>query len=160
MTTPRPRTNELGWLSALGLAGLLVLSSPEARAQSSKSGRQVTVFGIVATPGSKSIDPKLQSIATQLRKVLPNHGFKLLDVQTKRLVAGRAVSCNLGGGFTASTALVEALDEDGKVELQFQILRNNLPYAGTLVATPPNQLFFGDVSLESGSRLLIGIGAR
>lgn len=155
-----PRLGSGGWFSALVLAGMLLSLVPPCRAQSGKTGRQVTLFGIIATPNNPMIDPKLKSIAPQLRKLLPDHGFKLLDVQSRRLVSGQSVQCKLGGGFVASTTLVTPLDEDGKVELQCEIVQNNLPQLGTLVATPPNQLFFCDKMLENGSRLLIGVGAR
>jgi hypothetical protein len=154
----RPRV--VRWKAALVLLGLAPFCMPAARSQGSKPARQVTVFAIVATPNAKTIDPKLASIAPQLRKLLPNHGFKLVDVRTKRLQAGQMVSCNLGSGRTASAALMSALDEDGKVQLHCELSLNSVPRFVTQVATPPNQLFFFDKSLDDGSRLLIGVGAR
>jgi len=151
-----------GWSNGLALAALalMVLAPVAARSQSEGSARQVTVFGIVATPNKTAIDPKLEAIAGQLRRLLPNHGFKLLDVQSKRLMAGQSVTCNLGNGFTSSTTLMQPLDVNGKVQLRCEILENGMPQLATLVATPPNQLFFCDKMLPNGSRLLIGIGAR
>ena len=146
---------------ALALAALVLLAPSEARPQpAGPAARQVTIFGIVATPSSSKIDPKLKAIAPQLRKLLPGHGFTLLDVQSKRLVAGQAVTCKLGKGFSAATTLTEALDVNGKVQLRCEILENMTTQLATQVATPPNQLFFCDKMLPSGSRLLIGIGAR
>ena len=144
----------------LVLAGLLGLVATGARSQDGASARQVTVFGIVATPNSNAIDPKLKSIAPQLRGLLPNHGFRLLDVQSKRLVAGQAVTCNLGAGGAAATTLMVPLDGNGKVQLRCELLQDQSPVFATVVATPPNQLFFCDRQNPDGSRLLIGIGAR
>jgi hypothetical protein len=121
---------------------------------------QVTLFAIVAKPGSNAIDPKLAKIAPQLRKLLPGHGFKLLDVQSKSLGTGESVRCELGGGLIASTALVRPLNENGKVELRCLLSQNGIAQFDTLVATPPNQLFFCDRMRDDGTRLLIGVGAR
>jgi hypothetical protein len=161
MKNHRPRRlTGSGWATVLIVAGLVLLDAPEARSQAGAPARQVTLFGIVATPNATAVDPKLRSIAPQLRRLLPNHGFKLLDVQSKRLVVGRTVTCNLGDGYTAATTLVQPLDEDGKVQLRCEIGLNDVPQLATVVATPPNQLFFCDKMLNNGSRLLIGVGAR
>ncbi len=149
-----------GWHLVLVVICLLPSLIREVRGQAGKAARQVTVFGILATPNSNRIDPKLESIAPQLRELLPDHGFKLIDTQTKRLTAGRAVTCKLPGGLTTSTTLVEALDDDGKVQLRNEILLKNVSQLATDVATPPNQLFFLDKMLNNGSHMLIGIGAR
>jgi len=149
------------WLLVRFVAGLLpLLLVSEAGAQQRRPARQVTIFGIVATPNDSTIDPKLKAIAPQLRELLPNHGFRLLDVKTKRLAAGQTVTCDLGGGATAATTLIRPLDDDGKVQLRCDLLVNDVSQHATLVATPPNQLFFCDKVLNNGSRLLIGIGAR
>ncbi|SIO40661.1 hypothetical protein SAMN05444166_4445 [Singulisphaera sp. GP187] len=153
---PRARVGAVAWV----LAALVFLPGNEARPQDSQSARQVTVFGIVAVPNKNMIDPKLKAIAPQLRRLLPNHGFKLLDVQSKRLTAGQTVSCDLGGGAAAATTLMMPLDDNGKVQLRCEILQNEVPQVGTLVSTPPNQLFFCDKARPDGSRILIGIGAR
>jgi hypothetical protein len=143
------------------LASLIAAPIPT-RGGSEEGGpaRQVTLFAVVATPGSQTIDPKLKRIAPQLRKLLPGHGFKLLDVQSKRLEAGESVRSDLGRGLSASTALVQPLDENGKVVLRCTLSQNEVVQFDTMVTTPPNQLFFCDRPLGDGSRLLIGIGAR
>ncbi|WP_422927901.1 hypothetical protein [Singulisphaera sp. PoT] len=155
------------WLLVRLVAGLLALgfslSNPAgafAQQAQRRPGRQVTIFGIVATPNNTAIDPKLKAIAPQLRELLPNHGFRLLDVKTKRLVAGQAVTCDLGNGASASTTLIRPIDDDGKVQLRCDLVVNDVNQNATLVNTPPNQLFFCDKVLDDGSRLLIGIGAR
>ena len=124
------------------------------------TARQVTVFAILATSDSAAIDPRLAGVETQLRKVMPDHGFKLLDVQSKRIGAKQAVSCDLGNGYKARTELVRPLDENGKVELRCSLALKAEPVFSTLVKTPPNQLFFYERSLKDGSRVLIGVGAR
>ena len=120
----------------------------------------MTLFAIIAIPGSNAIDPKLAAIAPQLRKLLPGHGFKLLDVRSKRLGAGESIRCDLGNGLAASTVLVRPLDENGKIELRCALQLNEIRQFDTPVATPPNQLFFCDRLLDDGTRLLIGVGAR
>lgn len=137
----------------------LVAASTRAPAQDALS-RQVTLFGIVATPGSTRIDEKLESIGPQLRKLLPGHGFELLEVQSKRLVPGQSVSCTKLNGFGAETRLLDALDPNGKVQLQFALGQGGQLQMTTVVSTPPNQLFFIDKLQANGSRLIIGIGAR
>jgi hypothetical protein len=167
MADPR-RTGIDRWAIALVVAGLLPLLAPEAHARArarrasaaADDARQVTLFGIVAMPNSTAIDPKLVQIADQLRKVKPNHGFKLLEVRSKRLAATESVACDLGNGYVAATELVKPLDLNGKVQLRCTLSRFGDVLFNTLVTTPPNQLFFCDKPLDDGTRLLIGIGAR
>jgi hypothetical protein len=120
----------------------------------------VTLFVILATPGSEVLDPKLAAIEGQLRKLLPGHAFKLLDVRSKRLGAEESLRCDLDNGWAASAELVQPLDANGKVELRCRLLQQETVQFVTLVATPPNQLFFCDRLIGNGQRLLIGVGAR
>jgi len=157
------RRRLLGGLAALALGiapGAVTRAWAQVPPGNAGDALQVTLFAIVATPGSNAIDPKLTAIASQLRKLLPNHGFQLLDVQSKRLSPGESVRCDLGSGLTAATALVRPLDENGKVQLRCLLALNGTPQFDTLVATPPNQLFFCDRMRDDGSRLLLGVGAR
>ena len=142
--------------SFLALIAVLPLTAQEPDPLS----RQVTLFGVIATPGGNEVDPKLVKVQTQLRKLLPGHSFRLLDVQGKRLNAGEKVACNLEDGFTAAARLVEPLDENGKVQIRCFVLQKEAVVLETLVTTPPNQLFFCEKTLTNGSRLLIGVGAR
>src|SRR5262249_14641031 len=157
------RRRLLGGLAVLA-AGIGFIAGTGARAQvapgTAEAALQVTLFAVVATPGSNAVDPKLAAIAPQLRKLLPNHGFRLLDAQSKRLSTGESVRCELGDGLIAATALVRPLDENGKVQLRCQLAQNGTPQFDTLVATPRNQLFFCDRMRDDGSRLLLGVGAR
>jgi hypothetical protein len=122
--------------------------------------RQVTVFGVVATPHDRRTDPKLAKVEAQLRKLEPGHGFRLMDVQSKRLTTGRSVDCDLGDGYTARVRLRRPADDNGKVQLRCTVSRGRDLLLETVVTTPPNQLFFCDKALDNGTRLLIGIGAR
>jgi len=122
--------------------------------------RQVTLFGVLATPNDQGVDPKLSTVEAQLRKLVPGHGFRLLGVQTRRLTVGQALEIPLGAGFTAATTLLHPLDDNGKVQLRCVVQANQIPQLDTLVTTPPNQLFFCEKPLPSGERLLIGVGAR
>ena len=161
----------------LGLWGLC-----GARAASGDDGAQVTVFAILAKPGSKVVDSKLVSIETQLNQLLPHHGFKLLDAQSKLLVPGESVVCDLGQGYTAETSLVQPWphieDPDllgavvgvlaaqlkrplGKVHFRCELFLNQALQFSANVKVPLNQLFFCERPfLDDGTKLLIGIGAR
>jgi len=144
----------------LGLCGLHVSRAEIDSRPADDEGRQVTVFGVIATPGSKLADSKLTSIKTQLEKLLPEHGFRLLDVQSKLIVAGESVTCNLSNGYTVATFLVEPVDENGKLQLRCELFQDEARHFSALVKTPPNQLFFCQRALQDGSQLLIGVGAR
>ncbi len=146
--------------SAPALIAVLGLLTATVGAQPWTDARQVTLFGIVATPGSRAIDPKLASVSGQLRRLLPDHGFRLLDVRTKRLRPGQSVACELGDGFVAETSLVKVLDANAKIQLRCELRWNDQQQFATLVTTPPNQLFFCEKRLNDGSRMLIGVGAR
>jgi hypothetical protein len=124
------------------------------------TARQVTVFGVLATPGAKTVDSRLSRIQKQLGKLLPDNGFKLLDVRSERIVDGESISCNLGNGYALTTSLVKPLDENGKVELRCELLHGKVKEFSTLVKTPVNQLFFCQRTLENGSQFLVGVGAR
>ena len=95
-----------------------------------------------------------------MRKVLPGHGFKLLDVESKRVEATQSVTCDLGNGYKAETVLVRPLDENGKVQLRCNLSQQGIKEFSILVNTPINQLFFYERSLKDGTRVLIGVGAR
>jgi hypothetical protein len=126
-------------------------------------GRQVTLFAVVASANDPRIDPRLVKVSAQLKKLLPGHGFRLLAVQTKRLTEGQGpLTCDLGDGVTAATTLVNALDDNGKVQLRCALLVGpaQATHLETTVSTPPNQLFFCEKTLPSGQQLLIGVGAR
>ncbi len=122
--------------------------------------RQVTVFGILATPNDRTLDPKLQPIAPQLRRLFPNHGFRLLGTETGRLASGETLACPLAAGLALQTQLVTPLDANGKVQLRVQLDRDGQLDFATVVTTPLNQLFFCDKPLPDGTRVILGIGAR
>ncbi len=145
---------------ALGLGGLRVSRAEVKVEPADDTARQVTVFAIVATPGTKTVDSKLATIKPQLDKLMPQHGFKLLDVQSKPLVTGESVACDLRNGYTAHAKLVGPVDENGKVPLRCELFLNQDREFSTLVKTPMNQLFFCEQPLEDGSAFLIGVGTR
>jgi hypothetical protein len=145
---------------AIGLGGLRVSRAEVKSEPDDNEPRQVTVFAIVATPGTKTVDSKLATIKPQLDKLMPQHGFKLLDVQSKPLVIGESVACDLRNGYTTQTKLVGSMDENAKVPLRCELFLNQSREFSTLVKTPTNQLFFCERELPDGSALLIGVGAR
>ena len=162
MDRPAPARPAAGLVAvlALALACAGFLGAPgQARAQD-EPARQVTLFGIIAMPGTTAIDPKLARVAPQLRKLLPGHGFKLLGVQSRRLAVGQSLSCDLGAGYSAEARLDSARNPDGKVELRVAFEEAGAVLAVTDVSTPPNQLFFCDKLLPDASRLVVGVGAR
>ncbi len=122
--------------------------------------RQVTVVGIIAGRSDKTVDSKLLTIKTQLNNLLPKHGFRLLDAQSKRIVAPQSVACKLSNGYTVTVSLVKSLNENGKVELRCELFQDKARQFSTVVKTPLNQLFFCQRALPDGSQLLIGVGAR
>jgi hypothetical protein len=122
--------------------------------------RQVTVFGVLATPGAKTVDSRLSPIQSQLNKLVPDSGFKLLDARSERVVDSESITCSLGNGYTLTTSLVKSLDDNGKIELRCELLHDKLSEFSTLVRTPANQLFFCQRPLKNGSQFLIGVGAR
>jgi hypothetical protein len=123
--------------------------------------RQVTVFAVIATPEGKTPESsKLATIKSQLDKLLPRHGFKLVDAQTKRVETGESVTCDWEDRYSVVTSLIEMLDESGKVQLRCELFKGEDRQFSTLVKTPLNQLFFCQRPLENGSQLLIGVGAR
>jgi hypothetical protein len=145
---------------ALGICGIRVTRAEANAAPTEDLARQVTIFGVVATPGTKAVDSKLVTINDQLAELLPKHGFKLLDAQSAGIETGEALTCKLSNGYTAAVALVKPLDENGKVELRCELFQDGECEFSTLVKTPPNQLFFCRRPLPDGSHLLIGMGAR
>jgi hypothetical protein len=160
----RPAYRGQSWLGFCALWVALVLiffqSPGTARAQDQATSRQVTIFGILATPNDRAIDAKLRPIASQLRTLFPNHGFKLLGVETKRMSTGQSRVCDLGGGFSTQTQLLNPTDANGKAQLRFQLDQQGQIEFATIVTTPLNQLFFCDKLLPDGTRLVIGIGVR
>jgi hypothetical protein len=144
----------------LGLCGLHVSRAETDTRITDDEARQVTVFGVIATPGSKTADTNLSAfIKTQLAKLLPKHGFQLLDAQSKPIVAGESVTCDLHG-YTVVISLVQSVDENGKVQIRCELFQDQDRQFSTLVKTPPNQLFFCQRALKDGSQLLIGVGVR
>jgi hypothetical protein len=158
---PRRKTRRaaLAWLIAAIAFG--VASAPKAApAQFMVPNRQVTLFGVLATPGQAKDDAKLKDVLPQLRTLLPGHSFKLLKVESKRMVAGDVIPCDLSSGFVASSRLISPLDANGKVQLQFDLSVQGLSQFQTIVTTPPNQISYINRVLPNGERLIIGLGAR
>lgn len=145
---------------ALAFCGLRVSRADIKIDSSDDLARQVTVFGVLATPGSKGVDANLASFKTQLEQLIPKHSFRLLDAQSKRIGTGEAVSCDLGRGYKIKTFLIKPIDENGRVQLRCELFENDERRFSTLVKTPVNQLFFCERALRDGSQILIGVGAR
>jgi hypothetical protein len=150
----------LGGLAVL-LSGLHVSRAGVDDENAGDNARQVTVFGVLATPNAKTVDSRLSNIIqAQLEKLLPKNGFKLLDARSDCIVDGESITCSLGHGYSLTTQMVKPLDENGKVVLHCELFHGELSEFATLVKTPLDQLFFCRRELGNGSQLLIGIGAR
>ena len=136
-------------LALLAVAGLAVVLS---NMHATRAGvddndddeipRQVTVFGVLATPGTKTVDSRLSEIHAQLDKLVADSGFKLLDARSEHIIDGESITCSLGNGYSLTTSLVKSLDENGKVDLRCELFRDQVSEFSTLVKTPANQLFF------------------
>jgi hypothetical protein len=152
----------VAWLFAAWAFCGLVLNPGPVRAQGYAPGRQVTVFGVLATPGQGANDPKLKDVLPQLQAAWPGHSFKLLKVESKRISAGESLACDLGEGLVAASQLLDPLDTNGKVQLRFEFRVGGFPQYQTVVSTPPNQVFYVNRMLNNANneRLIIGIGAR
>jgi len=122
--------------------------------------RQVTVFGVIATPGDRTTDARLVRYNDELSELIPFHGFKLLDAQSSRIIDGESVTCTLGNGYTVKASLVKSRNENGKVEIRCELFHDHASQFSTLVKSPLHQLFFCQDALPDGTQLLIGIGAR
>jgi hypothetical protein len=173
MTASRRLTSWFGIKLALAVvlfAGFAVLLSglhvsragvDDGDGEDNDNARQVTVFGVLATPNAKTVDSRLSNIIqSQLEKLLPKNGFKLLDARTGCIVDGESIICNLGHGYSLTTLLVKPLDESGKVELRCELFHDKVSEFATLVKTPLDQLFFCRRELSDGTQFLIGVGAR
>ncbi len=123
--------------------------------------RQVTVFGIWVTPDGGEVDAPLRGVASQLRKLMPDHSFRLIDAANERLGVDRELTCDGGDGRVLSVRLLNQLDAGGKVRLRVRLMAadGDEVLFDRVVATPPDQLVFLDKELEGG-RLLVGLGAR
>jgi hypothetical protein len=123
---------------------------------------QVTLCGIQATPGTSKIDAKLRRkhLDPQLRKMFPGYGFRLLAVDSRPLVAGQTLTCELEDGYAAKVELIDPFDKDGKARLRVRLVRRAATAFETVVTVPPNQLFFCDKALPDKTRLILGIAVR
>jgi hypothetical protein len=162
MTRLRPQARPAWSAVVVALAACLVLAArPTSAIGQDLSGRQVVLFGVLATPGSNAMDPKISPVvAAQLRRTLPGHGFKLIQIKSSRVATGQSVVLDLGDGFTTSALLANPLDPNGKVQMRFALSIHGLPQFQSIVVTPVDQFNFFDKVLSNNSHLLIGVGAR
>jgi len=139
----------------------LVSAAPAGARGQGAPARQVVIFGVLATPGGAGMDVKITPVVqAQLRRLLPNHGFKLIKIKSDRALVGQSVTCDLGEGYVASASLVSPLDPAGKVQMRFELTLLQVSQFQTVVVTPPDQFNFFDKSLNDGNHLLLGVGAR
>jgi len=151
-----------GHLAQLALsAACLCCAIPASAAWQGAPARQIVIFGVLATPDGTEMDAKIAPVVqAQLRRLLPNHGFKLIKIKSERALTGHTVACDLGDGYIASASLVSPLDQAGKVQMKFDLTLFQMSQFQTVVVTPPDQFNFFDKSLNGGNHLLLGVGAR
>ena len=155
---PRIRTALLALAWLLACSGLVRL--PRAEGQQ-PSGRQVVMFGVLATPGGTKMDSKIPPlIAARLRRTLPGHSFRLVKAKSERLVAGETLVLPLGAGFTTKAQLITPLDANGKVQMKFDLSLDGYSQFQSTVTTPADQFNFFDKTLPDNSHFLVGVGAR
>ncbi len=143
------------------LAACCGLVAPPPADEKEATGRQVVMFGVLATPGSTEMDEKISEVVqARLRKTLPGHGFRLVGVKSSRLVAGESLALPLGGGFATKAQLITPLDAHGKVQMRFDLSLDGFSQFQSIVTTPADQFNFFDKMLTDDTHLLIGVGAR
>ena len=143
------------------VVGLAIPAQVDANNWQGAPARQVVVFGVVATPGSTTMDSKIAPVVqAQLRRLLPNHGFQVIKIQSDRVTVNKSVQCVLVNGFVATAHLTNLLDPNGKVQMRFELSHHEVSQFQTIVATPPDQFNFFDKAMPDGTRLLVGVGAR
>ena len=160
-TTRRPIGRRAGLALALLAACSPLLAPTSTLGQDAPPARQVVMFGVLATPGSKSMDPKISPVvAARLRRTLPGYGFKLIEVKGAKIVKDQSVAIELGGGFVSTAQLVSPLDPNGKVQMRFELTLDGESQFQSMVTTPSDQFNYFDKMLPNDSHLLIGVGAR
>ena len=155
MSRPAPTLILIAFLTALVPLPASALWAPG-------EARQVVMFGVLATPDAAAkMDPKISpAVAAQLRKSLPGHSFKLIKVKSERVAKGATLACDLGVGFVASAMMLNEQDQNGKVQMRFDLSQDDVSQFQTIVVTPPDQFNFFDKMLPSNNHLLLGVGAR
>lgn len=157
---PRPATRA-AWAALMALAAWSLPAGPARASWQGAPARQLVVFGVLATPGSSAMDAKITPVVgAQLRRALPNHGFKLISIKRESVLAGQSVVCDLGDGFVSSAQLLNPLDVNGKVQMRYDLSLFGGSQFQTVVVTPPDQFNFFDKILPNNSHLLVGVGAR
>ena len=103
--------------------------------------RQVTVFGVVATPADRTTDSRLVSFSNELAELIPYHGFKLLDAQSTRIIDGESVTCTLGNGYTVRLP-GQSAERKRQSRDSLRAIPGSSSQFSTLVKSPLHQLFF------------------
>jgi hypothetical protein len=160
-TSVRPALRSAGLALLVALTPCFDLARPTSANWQGVPNRNVVMFGVLATPGSNAMDPQITApVAAQLRRTLPGHGFKLIQIKSARVMTGQSVDLVLGSGFSASTQLLNPLDPNGKVQMSFELAQQGTMQFKSIVVTPADQFNFFDKMLPNNDHLLIGVGAR
>ena len=128
--------------------------------------RQVTLFAIIAVPWTRTYDrPEARSriAGTASQAACPTMASSCSTCAEQAAWRRGVGPLRPGrqGALMRRPSWCGPLDENGKVAAaRCQLLRERgLPASSRTSATPSNQLFFCDRTLDNGSRLLIGVGA-
>lgn len=102
-------------LRALGIVGLLMLSTPTAACPDEV---RVVVVTILASDQHDKIDPRLTEIAEEVQKREPNlKGFELHRMTNQAVKVGQRETVKLLDDKTITVTLDQGPDADGKVRL-------------------------------------------
>jgi hypothetical protein len=120
----------------------------------------VTVFGILATPNGKDVDPRLENVAPILEKLFPEYGLRRVGVKSRRLAPGESIHCPLEEGRSVNVDYLEGPSRAGKVRFKLTLEIPGQDRFVDIITTPENQTSFVDRMLPNKQRLVIGLGAR
>lgn len=104
-------------MSAAFLSVFLCL--PAAAPDRDGGGVRVSVVAVLATDQNDKIDPKLECIAREVRKLDPKWtGFRIAKMTCKSLPLGGKDEFDLGGGQTLRVAVEQKSDEEGRFQMK------------------------------------------
>ena len=136
-------------------AALLCLPAA-ARCDDDENGVRVTVVGILATDKNDTINPKLEGIAKEVRKLDPKlTGFEIAKMTCKVLTVGGKDDFDLGNDQTLHIVVERKGDEEGRYQLKITPPRmGDITYATTCGKYFPVMTPF---RTKDGELLIVGV---
>ena len=106
-------------MSPMSAAFFSVFFCLPAAAPGRDDGVRVSVVAILATDQNDKIDPKLECIAREVRKIDPKWtGFRIAKMACKSLPLGGRGEFDLGDDQTLRVAVEEKSDEEGRFQMK------------------------------------------